>query len=57
MGQAGTHGIILINPDGVVVGWLAGAIRLFGYEAGEVVGQDVSLLFTPEDLKAAVHSL
>src|SRR5439155_25166937 len=45
-----THALILLDAKGVVVGWLAGAERLFGYKADEIVGKNASLLFTPEDL-------
>src|SRR5688572_8643903 len=52
--QVGTHGLVLLDPEGVVVGWLAGAERLFGYTADEIVGRNVSMLFTPEDQEKAL---
>jgi two-component system CheB/CheR fusion protein len=55
-GQVGTHAVILLDSSGVVVGWLAGAERLFGYEAGEIIGQNLSVLFTPEDLARDLSS-
>ena len=51
LSQVTTHALVLIDPDGVVVGWLAGAERLFGYAADEIIGQNASLLFTPEDIQ------
>src|SRR4051812_49177709 len=56
MGQVGTHALVLLDPDGVVVGWLAGAERLFGYEADEIIGRNTSVLFTPEDLERDLSS-
>ena len=51
LAQVTTHALILLDPDGMIVGWLAGAERLFGYTADEIVGQNVSVLFTPEDIQ------
>lgn len=41
--------VILLTPGGRVRGWLGGAEPVFGWGAGEIVGQPVDLLFTPED--------
>jgi PAS domain S-box-containing protein len=49
--QVGTHALILLDPNGIIVGWLAGAERLLGYKPEEIVGRNVSVLFTPEDLQ------
>ncbi|MGN6545641.1 MAG: PAS domain-containing sensor histidine kinase [Aureliella sp.] len=49
--DVGTHALIMLDPDGVVVGWLAGAERLLGYKAEEIIGRNASILFTPEDLE------
>jgi PAS domain S-box-containing protein len=57
MGQVRTHAVMLLDPNGVIVGWLAGAERLFGYEAGEIIGQNFSVLFTPRDLEKDLSSL
>jgi PAS domain S-box-containing protein len=37
------------DADGTVVSWNAGAERIFGYTDSEIIGQNASLLFTPED--------
>jgi PAS domain S-box-containing protein len=34
--------------DGVITSWNAGALRLFGYAAGEVLGRPASLLLPPD---------
>ena len=49
MEQARDHALILLDPDGVIVAWLAGAEHVLGYSAAEVVGRPFTFLFTPED--------
>src|ERR1700751_3344597 len=44
--------IYLLDRDGVIRTWNAGAERIKGYRAAEVIGQHFSLFFTPKD-KAA----
>src|SRR5207247_606873 len=41
--------LFLIDPSGHISGWNAGAERLLGYEAEEIIGQPLSQFFTPED--------
>ncbi len=36
--------IISKNIDGVITSWNAGAVRIFGYESEEIVGQPISVL-------------
>jgi two-component system CheB/CheR fusion protein len=48
------HAIVLIDTGGRIVGWLAGAERLFGYLPNEILGQHVSILFTPENRAAGM---
>jgi len=48
------HAIILLNTEGRIVGWLAAAERLFGYLPNEIIGQHVSILFTPENRAAGM---
>lgn len=47
--QAKDHALILIDPQGLVVAWLAGAEEVFGYSSGEMVGQPLDHIFTEED--------
>ena len=52
--QTKDQGLILMNPDGVVVGWMMGAPRMFGRTAEDMVGRTLHCLFTPEDEAAKV---
>lgn len=42
-------GVIFIDPGGVITGWSEGCRYLVGYEAHEVLGRHISLIFTPDD--------
>jgi len=43
------HAIILLDADGVIVGWHGSAGAIFGYTSEEVLGQRARILFTSED--------
>ena len=43
------YAIFMTDLDGRVSTWNEGAARVFGYEAGEILGEDGAILFTPED--------
>jgi PAS domain S-box-containing protein len=43
------YAIYMLDPSGVVVNWNAGAERLKGYTADEIVGQHFSRFYTRED--------
>lgn len=42
-------GICLLDPDGRIAQWNVGAERLYGYRAGEVVGQEYAVLFSAHE--------
>ncbi len=42
--------LVMLDPEGRVVGWNAGAQRLKGYSAEEIVGQHFSRFYAPEDI-------
>src|SRR5262245_51236649 len=46
------YAIFLLDTEGRVVTWNAGAQRILGYREEEVVGRPDSLFFTPEDIQA-----
>jgi PAS domain S-box-containing protein len=42
-------GLLLIDTEGLIVGWHAGAANLTGYSPGEAIGNHIGRFFTPED--------
>jgi PAS domain S-box-containing protein len=43
------YAIYMLDPDGIVTNWNAGAQRFKGYTAEEIVGQHFSRFYLPED--------
>jgi PAS domain S-box-containing protein len=43
------YAIYMLSPDGIVTNWNAGAQRIKGYGAGEIIGKHFSQFYTPED--------
>jgi PAS domain S-box-containing protein len=43
------YAIYMLDPQGHVTSWNAGARRFKGYEAGEIIGRHFSQFYTPED--------
>jgi PAS domain S-box-containing protein len=48
------YAIFLLDPEGRVVSWNAGAERIKGYRAEEIVGQPFTRFYLPEDIEAGV---
>jgi len=46
------YAIVMLAPDGCVVSWNAGAQRIKGYTAEEIVGRPSLLLYLREDVEA-----
>jgi PAS domain S-box-containing protein len=44
------YGIFLMDPEGNIRSWNAGAERIKGYSADEVIGEHFSKFYTPEDV-------
>jgi PAS domain S-box-containing protein len=44
------HGIIRLDPNGRIIDWNSGAETIFGYCKDEVLGRNISLLYTEQDL-------
>lgn len=43
------YAILVLDPGGYITTWNAGARKLKGYEAEEIVGHHFSIFYTPED--------
>ncbi len=50
------YALYMLDPTGHIVSWNAGAKRIKGFEASEVVGRHFSLFYTPEDIAAEIPS-
>jgi len=46
------HGIFMLDPDGHVVTWNAGAERINGYSATEIIGRNFSCFFPQADIES-----
>ncbi|MFD8494523.1 PAS domain S-box protein [Amycolatopsis sp. NPDC059657] len=44
------YGIFILDPGGHVASWNAGAERINGYTAGEIIGRHFSTFYPPEDI-------
>ena len=53
------YAIYMLDPDGIVSNWNAGARRIKGYEAADVIGRHFEMFYLPEDRAAGrpAHSL
>ena len=48
------YAIYMLDPNGFVTSWNAGAERIKGFQTEEIVGQHFSKFYTPEDQKAGM---
>jgi PAS domain S-box-containing protein len=48
------YAIYMLDPNGFVTSWNAGAERIKGFQADEIVGQHFSKFYTEEDRKAGM---
>jgi PAS domain S-box-containing protein len=51
------YAIYMLDPEGRVTTWNAGAERIEGFQSDEIVGQHFSCFFTPEDVAAGKPAL
>ncbi len=49
--EAPEYAFFVLDPDGRVVTWNAGAERIEGYSAEDVIGRDYSCFFPPEEVE------
>jgi PAS domain S-box-containing protein len=45
------HAIFMMDPHGQIVSWNAGAERIKGYRASEIIGRNFSCFFPPHDIE------
>jgi PAS domain S-box-containing protein len=45
------YAIFMLDPQGMVVSWNAGAERIKGYRSEQIIGHNFSCFFPPEDIK------
>jgi PAS domain S-box-containing protein len=55
--ESSDDAIIGKTPDGVITSWNAGAERLYGYSAAEVVGKSITILASPDQPDDIAHVL
>lgn len=48
------YAIVMLDPAGLITTWNAGAERLYGYNAAEAVGRNISTFYTAEDVRAGL---
>ena len=48
------YAIYMLDPEGIVSNWNAGAKRIKGYDAVDVVGQHFGMFYLPEDREAGM---
>ncbi len=48
------YAIFMLDPEGLVTNWNAGAQRIKGYQPEEIIGEHFSRFYTPEDLAAGL---
>jgi PAS domain S-box-containing protein len=46
------YAIYLLSPEGIVTSWNAGARRIKGYEAGEIIGRHFSNFYAKDEIEA-----
>jgi len=46
------YAIFMLDPDGIVESWNAGAAAIKGYRPDEIIGRHLRVFFTPEDQQA-----
>jgi PAS domain S-box-containing protein len=53
------YAIYMLDPNGIISNWNAGAKRIKGYDADEAVGRHFQMFYSPEDREAGLpaHSL
>jgi PAS domain S-box-containing protein len=50
------YAIYMLSPEGYITNWNAGAERIKGYTAAEIIGNHFSRFYAPEDAEAGIPS-
>lgn len=45
------YALVMLDPDGKVISWNAGAESIHGYQSGEIIGKHFSCFYEPEDIR------
>jgi PAS domain S-box-containing protein len=48
------HAIFMLDAEGYIANWNAGAERIKGYSLGEIIGQHFSIFYSAEDRRAGI---
>lgn len=48
------YALFMMDPQGHIISWNAGAQKIKGYSADEIIGRDYAIFFTPEDQQAGL---
>ena len=48
------YAIFMMNADGLITSWNVGAEGILGYQEAEIIGQPLSIIFTPEDIEQGI---
>ena len=51
------YAIFLLDADGIITEWSAGAERVTGYPAAEALGQHLAFIYPPEDVAAGLPDM
>ena len=50
------YGIVMLDPEGKIASWNAGAAHIFGYSTGEILGRPHGVLYAPLAIDSGVPS-
>jgi PAS domain S-box-containing protein len=56
VGSVTDYAIYTLDTEGIITNWNAGAERIKGYRAEEIIGQHFSMFYSPEDREAGLPS-
>ncbi len=51
------YAIILLDRDGTILSWNAGAEKIKGYKAEEILGQNFRIFYMPQDRQAGLPEM